>query len=144
EHLPHGANVPRCSFKCCCIYLLNLSLQKINKLDKWFIGDLELGPIVWEGELGKIARRCTLNLKNNPNVEKHLRDIIDTYIILKNNLEKFDRRQFDLYSAIKNRLIAISDLLKDKQKNEYKDLVNYIDKAIDSFKSIEEFEKIKA
>ncbi|WP_286437524.1 DUF4465 domain-containing protein, partial [Myroides odoratimimus] len=28
EHLPHGANVPRCSFKCCCIYLLNLSYRK--------------------------------------------------------------------------------------------------------------------
>lgn len=32
----------------------------INKLDKWFIGDIEMGVIIWEGELGRIARRCVL------------------------------------------------------------------------------------
>ncbi|WP_286406071.1 hypothetical protein, partial [Myroides marinus] len=34
EHLPHGANVPRCSFKCCCIYLLNLRSELVRLVAK--------------------------------------------------------------------------------------------------------------
>lgn len=121
---------------------LLVDLQMINKLDKWFIGDIEVGMIIWEGELGRIARRCVLELKNNPNVEKYLKIIIDTYIIIKENFEEIDEKYFNLYSAVKNRLIAISDLLKNKQDG-YEDLVIFIDKAIDSFKSTEEFESKK-
>ncbi|WP_413513795.1 hypothetical protein [Myroides odoratus] len=120
-------------------YLL-LRLQELEKLDRWFLGGLDFGGLIWEGDLGQIARRCVFNLKENPNVEKCLRDIIDTYSILKENFEKSNNKRFDLYSAVKDRLVTISELINKHQK-EYEELRSYADNIIDDFKTIEEFEK---
>lgn len=120
-------------------YLL-IRLQELEKVDTWFLGGLDFGGLIWEGDLGQIARRCVFNLKENPNVEKCLRDIIDTYSILKDNFEKSENKRFDLYSAVKDRLVTISDLINEHQK-EYEDLRDYINNTIDDFKTMEEFEK---
>lgn len=121
-----------------CYLLINL--QELDKLDRWFLGGLDFGGIIWEGDLGRIARRCVFNLKKNSIVEKCLKDIIDTYTILKDKFEKSEIKRFDLYSAVKNRLVTISDLINEHQK-EYEDLRGYADKAIGDFKTVEEFEK---
>lgn len=121
-----------------CYLLINL--QEIDKLDKWFLGGIDFGGIIWEGDLGRIARRCVFNLKKNPIVEKCLKDIIDTYTILKDKFEKSEIKRFDLYGAVRNRLTVISELIDEHQK-EYEDLKIYVDKSLEEFQTIEEFEK---
>lgn len=122
-----------------CYFLINL--QELDKLDRWHLGGLDFGILIWEGDLGKIARRCVFNLKKDPNVEKCLKDIIDTYSILKDNFEKSKNKRFDLYSSVKNRLVTISDLINEHQKD-YR-LRGYVDNIIGDFKTIEQFEKRK-
>lgn len=120
-------------------YLL-IDLQALNKLDRWFLGGLDFGGIIWEGDLGKIARRCVFNLKKNELVYKCLQDIIETYSILKGDFEKSENKRFDLYSMVKFRLQTISELLTEHTEGN-ENLIESLDNLLSSFKSLEEFEK---
>jgi len=120
-----------------CYLLINL--QTLNKLDGWFLGGLNFGFIIWEGDLGHIARRCIFNLKKNELVKTCLLDIIETYSILKENFEKSQNKRFDLYSMIKIRLQTISELLIENTKGN-EELIESVNNLLSSFKFETEFE----
>ena len=113
-------------------YLL-IKLQKINKLDRWFLGGLTISNIITlEGDLGQIARRCSYNYEKNELIKNCLQDIIDTYSILKEYYEKHYRNDFHLYICLKERFATILDILK-KEKVENKELIKKLKKIKKSF-----------
>lgn len=112
---------------------LIINLQRINKLDRWLLGGLDINVLVWEGELGHIARRCAHNYDKNPNIKNCLEDCIDTFVILKENFELNQNNNFDLYIVLKDRLTAILEILINNNiKN--KPLISKLKKQIRSFK----------
>jgi hypothetical protein len=114
-----------------CYLLINL--QHKNKLDRWLLGGLDMGVIVWEGDLGHVARRCAYNYKKNLNVRNCLEDCIDTYIILKENYELNQNNYFDLYMVLKVRLSTILEILIDCEV-ENETLIGKLKNQIESFK----------
>jgi hypothetical protein len=124
---------------CKYCYLL-IYLQKINKLDRWFLGGLTIGNLfTLEGDLGQIARRCSYNYHKNKTVQNCLHDCIDTYIILKEYYETKPNNNFDLYIVIKERITTILDILSEC-KVDNKKLIQKLKLEIKSFKKIEDYE----
>lgn len=122
-------------------YLL-IKLQKIKKLDRWFLGGLTISNIITlEGDLGQIARRCSYNYDKNELVKNCLQDIIDTYSILKEYYEKYSRNDFHLYISLKERFATILDILK-KEKIENKELIKKLKKITKSFIKEDDYIKI--
>jgi hypothetical protein len=119
-------------------YLL-IYLQKINKLDRWFLGGIKMNEfMVSEGDLGHIARRCAYNYKKNKITQNCLDDCIDTYIILKEYYESHQNDNFDLYQVLKDRLSTILEiLLKCNVENEV--LIERLKTQIESFKMNEDY-----
>ncbi len=120
-----------------CYLLINL--QKINKLDRWFLGGLTIGNLITlEGDLGQIARRCSYNYYKNDLVQNCLQDIIETYSILKKYYEKYPKNDFHLYISLRERLVTILDILL-KEKNEKKKLIKKLKRIIKSFKKEDDY-----
>ncbi|TRX00114.1 hypothetical protein [Flavobacterium gawalongense] len=119
-------------------YLL-IYLQKINKLDRWFIGGIKMNDfMVSEGELGRIARRCAYAYNENKNIQNCLDDCIETYVILKKYYESYKNDNFDLYIVIKERISAILEiLLKCNVENEK--LTERLKTQIEGFKNKEDY-----
>ena len=125
---------------CKYCYLL-IDLQKINKLDRWFLGGLTIGNIITlEGGLGQLARRCSYNYHKNKTVQNCLHDCIDTYIILKEYYETQPNNNFHLYIAIKDRLTTILDILSER-KIDNKKLIQKLKLELKSFKKLEDYEQ---
>lgn len=116
-----------------CYLLINL--QKINKLDRWFLGGLSIGDfITTEGDLGEIAKRCAIKYNNGKEIQDCLEDCIETYKILKENYEKNPPPNLGLYNVIKWQLNNILEWLEKENTNadkEIKDLKNIIQSFID-------------
>ncbi|WP_291097040.1 MULTISPECIES: hypothetical protein [unclassified Flavobacterium] len=119
-------------------YLL-IYLQKINKLDRWFLGGIQMNEfMVSEGDLGHIARRCAYTYNENKNTQNCLDDCIDTYVILKEYYESHKNDNFDLYIVIKERISAILKiLLKSNVENEK--LIQRLKTQIEGFKNKEDY-----
>lgn len=114
-------------------YLL-IYLQKINKLDRWFLGGIQIGQfMVSEGDLGHIARRCAYTYKENKNTQNCLDDCIDTYVILKEYYESHKNDNFDLYMVLKERISAILEILITCNI-ENESLIEKLKNQIESFK----------
>ncbi|UPT69923.1 MAG: hypothetical protein M0D53_12385 [Flavobacterium sp. JAD_PAG50586_2] len=121
-------------------YLL-IDLQGLDKLDRWFLGGLDFGIFISEGDLGELARRCVVNYKKNITVQNCLLDIIETYKILKGNYEVGKVKRFDLYTAVKVRLETIVELMV-KHKIDNEELINSTKDFVSGFKSQEEYESL--
>ncbi|UFH35093.1 hypothetical protein [Flavobacterium acetivorans] len=121
-----------------CNFLLRL--QKINKVDYWFLGDYEVGFLIMEGDLGSIARRCVFNYKKNKNVQNCLDDIVLTFKYLKENYEKNTIKYFAQYNIVKKRMEVILELMKEN--NPYNtNFITSLETVLETFKLQEEFEK---
>jgi len=115
-----------------CYLLINL--QQINKLDKWFLGGLSIGDfIITEGELGEIARRCSVKFDDGIEIQNCLADIIETFKILKEYYEKNPPINFNLYLVIRQRFSNILELLENKNINA-EGVINNLKQQIASFK----------
>lgn len=122
-------------------YLL-IKLQRINKLDRWFLGGLSVGNIfITEGDLGEIARRCSYKYNKSSLVQNCLQDCINTYTILKEYYEKNPKNDFHLYMSIKERLTTILDILQ-KEKIDNKKLISNLRNIIKTFKKEEVYSEI--
>lgn len=120
-----------------CYLLINL--QKIDKLDRWFLGGLTIGNIITlEGDLGQLARRCSYNYSKNQLIKHCLQDIIDTYLILKKYFEKKPRNDYHLYITLKERFKTILEIL-EKEKVDNEKMKKKLKKRIKSFKKEDEF-----
>jgi len=121
---------------------LLIKLQRIDRLDRWFLGGLSIGNIIiTEGDLGEIARQCSYKFNVNDLVKNCLQDSIDTYSILKEYYDKKPKNDFHLYMLIKERLTTILDILQ-KEKIENNKLILNLKKTIKSFKKEEVYLKI--
>lgn len=119
-----------------CLFLIKL--QKIGKLERWFLGGLKIGnTFTFFGELGEIAFRCTVEYKNSDTAKLCLTDCIDTYSILKEFFEENPPIDFGLYLCIKNRFENILDWLKEREVNA-DDVKQKLEGIINSFKSEKE------
>jgi hypothetical protein len=115
-----------------CYFLINL--QKINKLDRHFLGGLNIGDIITtEGELGGIAKQCAINFKKGKVIQDCLKDCIDTFKILKEYYELNPPSDTGYYNVIKWQL---ENLLKwiEKAKVEEPVLKSNLSDLIASFK----------
>ena len=122
-------------------YLL-IKLQRIYKLDRWFLGGLSIGNIIiTEGDLGEIVRRCSYKYNTNVLVQNCLQDCINTYSILKEYYEKNPKNDFHLYMLIKERLTTILDILQKEKINNNK-LISNLKKTIKSFIKKEDYLKV--
>ncbi|SHG11370.1 hypothetical protein SAMN05443549_10292 [Flavobacterium fluvii] len=120
-----------------CYLLINL--QKINKLDRRFLGGININNImISEGDLGYIARRCAHNYNENTTTQNCLNDCIETYIILKEYYESHTNDNFDLYMILKDRLSAILEILT-KIKIEDKNIIKRLKTQIRSFKTKKDY-----
>lgn len=82
-------------------YLL-IDLQKIDKLDRWFLGGLKIGDfITYQGELGHIAKRCAIKYKSGIEIQNCLEDCVNTFEILKEYYELNPPENLGLYLTIK-------------------------------------------
>ncbi|MCF8409246.1 MAG: hypothetical protein K9G36_09750 [Crocinitomicaceae bacterium] len=116
-----------------CNLLINL--QKINKLDRWFLGGLTIGDfITTEGDLGEIAKHCAINFNNGKETQNCLDDCIETYKILKEYFEANPPQNLGLYNVIKWQLNNILEWLEKEQINADKE-INILKNLIQSFKS---------
>lgn len=111
-----------------CYLLINL--QKINKLDRWFLGGLTIGDFITiEGELGGIAKRCAIKFNSGKEIQDCLDDCIKTYTILKEYYEINPPKDLGYYTVIKWQFKNILEWL-EKEKvnagNEIKELKNLI------------------
>lgn len=115
-----------------CYFLINL--QKINKLDRWFLGGLTIGNfITTEGELGSIARTCVLNYSNGNEIQDCLEDCINTFNIIKEYYEQYPPENFGLYEVIK---WQFENILENMANNKItaNDTTRNIESIIASFK----------
>lgn len=112
-----------------CYLLINL--QKINKLDRWFLGGLTIGDfITTEGDLGGIAKRCAIKFNSGKEVQDCLDDCIKTYTILKDYYERNPPKDWGYYTVIKWQLKNILEWLEKENTNadnEIKELKNLIE-----------------
>ena len=116
-----------------CNLLINL--QKINKLDRWFLGGLTIGNfITTQGDLGEIAKQCAINFNNGKETQDCLDDCIETYKILKEYFEANPPQNLGLYHVIKWQLNNILEWLEKEQINADKE-INILKNLIQSFKS---------
>lgn len=120
-----------------CYLLINL--QKIEKLDRWFLGGLTIGDfITTEGELGGIAKRCAIKYNTGTEVQDCLTDCINTFRILKENYEQSPPHDWGHYTLIKWQLENILKWLKREnidatnKINELKSLINSFEERKDS------------
>ena len=114
-----------------CYLLINL--QKISKLDRWFLGGLSIGNfITTEGELGGIARRCAIKFNTGEEVQDCLDDCINTYKILKEYYEKNPPQDWGHYAVIKWQLKNILEWL-EKEKSNANNVINELKNLIQSF-----------
>ncbi|MBK0382872.1 hypothetical protein I5M32_07855 [Pedobacter sp. SD-b] len=124
-----------------CYLLINL--QKINKLDRWFLGGLTIGDfITTEGDLGGIAKRCAIKFNSGKEIQHCLDDCIKTYAILKEYYEKNPPKDWGYYTVIKWQLKNILEWLEKEKantNNEIKELKN----LIESFKESNTENEIK-
>jgi hypothetical protein len=111
-----------------CYLLINL--QKINKLDSWFLGGLTIGDFVTTaGELGDIARRCAIKFNSGKEIQDCLDDCIKTYTILKEYYEINPPKDWGHYTVIKWQFKNILEWLEKEKANadnEIKELKNLI------------------
>ena len=112
---------------------LLIRLQKIEKLDFWFLGGYNLGIGISEGTLGHIARRCIFNYEKNQNVKDCLDDCISAYQELKNYYELHPPSNIQYYYQLKHRLETMIELLNQRELKAEK-LKERIKKIINTFK----------
>lgn len=115
-------------------YLL-IKLQKIDKIDFWFIGGINVGIGITEGELGYIVRRCIQNY-NNKTVENCLEDCVDTYKVLKEFYEKNKPNDIRLYKQIKKCFETMCKLM-EKESIKDKKILLKIKSTLETFKDLE-------
>jgi hypothetical protein len=114
-------------------YLL-IKLQKIGKLDRWFLGGLVIGDFMTtEGALGHIAKRCAIKYKDGNVVQNCLEDCISTFRILKEYYEKHPPSNFGLYSIIKWQYENILAWM-EKEQNDEQVVIRELKELISSFK----------
>lgn len=108
--------------KYCCLLI---NLQKINKLDRWFLGGLTIGDFMTtEGVLGGIAKRCAIKFKDGKEIQDCLEDCINTFKILKEYYEKNPPYYFDLYTIIKWQFKNILKWLEKEKVDDQKVIEN--------------------
>jgi hypothetical protein len=116
--------------KYCCLLI---NLQKIGKLDRWFLGGLKIGEfLTTEGDLGGIAKRCAIEFHKGKEIQDCLEDCISTFKIIKEYYESHPPENFGLYSVIKWQFENILDWMEKKQSNEV--VTNELKKIVASFK----------
>lgn len=116
-----------------CYFIINL--QKINKLDRWFLGGLTIGNIITtEGELGSIARTCVLKYSNGKVIQDCLEDCINTFNILKEYYEQNPPENFGYYEVIKWQFENILENMTEYKITDNKTIRN-IESIIASFKN---------
>lgn len=114
-----------------CYFLIEL--QKIGKLDRWFLGGLQIGEyITTEGELGGIAKQCAINYKKGGIIKDCLLDCIKTFEILKEYYEINPPSIKGHYTVIKWQLENIKKWLS-KSNVVDEELTNNLNKLINSF-----------
>ncbi|MCD8406226.1 hypothetical protein LNJ40_11855 [Tenacibaculum dicentrarchi] len=113
---------------------LLIKLQKIDKLDFWFLGGLECGIVITEGDLGRIVRRCIFNYEKNQTVKDCLEDCISTYEILKKYYEKNTPSDIRYYYQLKKRFETMTKILNSKNLD-FKILNSRISKIINTFET---------
>lgn len=124
-----------------CYLLINL--QKIDKLDRWFLGGLTIGDfITLEGDLGHIARRCSYNYDKCQLIKDGLQDIVDTYSILKIYFEKNSKNDYHLYINIRERFKTILEIIEQETVGNDK-LIKKLKKRIKSFKKESNYHQLK-
>lgn len=115
-----------------CYLLINL--QKLNKLDRWFLGGLSIGDfITTEGELGGIAKRCIIKYKNGIEVQNCLDDCIETFKIIKEYYELNPPVETGLYKIIRWQFEHILEYV-NSEKIEDQLLIAKLTNLIESFK----------
>jgi hypothetical protein len=115
-----------------CYLLINL--QRINKLDRWFLGGLTIGDfITTEGELGGIAKRCAIKFNNGKEIQDCLEDCISTYKILKEFYENNPPQNIGFYNVIKWQFTNILQWLEKGNTNANKEITE-LKNLIQSFK----------
>lgn len=117
---------------------LLIDLQKINKLDRWFLGGLTIGDfITTEGELGGIAKRCAIKFKDGNEIQDCLEDCINCFKILKDYYEINPPHNYGLYTVIKWQFKNILEWI-EKEKVDDQNLMNNLKGLISSFKEKED------
>ena len=112
---------------------LLIDLQKINKLDSWFLGGLKISDIIiTEGDLGEIARICALKFNLGDEIRNCLNDCITTYTILKEHYEINPPKYWGYYTVIKWQFENILEQLREKANTD--DEVEKLEDLIASFK----------
>lgn len=118
-----------------CHLLLNL--QKINKLDRWFLGGLTIGDFMTtDGELGTISRRCAINFNSGKEIQDCLNDCIKTYKMLKEYYEIHPPENLGHYAVIKWQLKNIIEWLQRNDANA-DDEIKELRILVSSFKEID-------
>lgn len=93
-------------------YLL-FDIQKINKLDRWFLGGLTVGGfITMSGELGSIVKRCAIKYNENQAAQNSLQDCVNAFSVLKQYYEFNPPDDYGLYLCIKEQFENILYWLK--------------------------------
>jgi len=113
---------------------LLIKLQRISKLDRWFLGGLKIGEFfTTEGNLGHVAKRCVIEFHKNKEIQNCLEDCISTFTILKEYYESHPPVNFGLYAAIKWQFENILSWLEREQPDESK-LIGDLKNILASFK----------
>lgn len=119
-----------------CYFLFNL--QKINKLDRWFLGGLNIGNIITtEGELGRIARRCVYKFNEGQEIQDCLTDCIEAFKIIKEYYEDHPPDNYGIYEVIKWQFNNILENMKSNNLDESA-TINTLNDLIASFKEKKE------
>lgn len=114
-----------------CYLLINL--QKIDKLDRWFLGGLTIGDFMTtDGTLGHIAKRCAIKFKEGKEIQNCLEDCINTFKILKEYYEKHPPSNSGLYFVIKWQFENILNWMEREQSAELI-IINDLKNIIASF-----------
>lgn len=117
-------------------YLL-MHLQKLGKLDYWFLGGISIGNIITtEGELGGMAKICAINFNDGKEIQDCLSDCINCFETLKNYYENHPPNDSGLYMRIKEQFKNILYWL-NYSKVEDKTVLENLNRLINSFKKIE-------
>ena len=117
-----------------CYFLLNL--QKLGKLDRWFLGGLTVGNfITLRGRLGEIAHKCVVNYNSGIEVRNCLDDCIETFNIIKENFEDSPPENIGLYNVLKWQFEQLYESVEHYKIND-KDLFNKLKNYIASFKDL--------
>lgn len=113
---------------------LLIDLQKLNKLDRWFLGGLKIGNIIiTEGELGGVAKQCAFSFQNGKEIQSCLDDCIDTFQILKEYYEKHPPENLGLYLVLKWQFTNILEGLVTESKDA-ESVIERLKNLISSFK----------